>query len=548
MTHKEPKFPRSVTAAVLLLCALPGALNLLGADFATARAPFEPQEYSLAGAAERTELFYGALRGAFVFSLLEWTGFCIALVTVTFAFVHYFLTRDIVTPIVGTALFFSGSLDAFLILAADLVTEPAARDAQFVPFIWTVSRTINAMIVVVGTTPFLWRTRPPALRGLRYILLVGVLCALASFALVRYCARLEALPRLPFVGPAFIHRPLDLVPLALYLLAAGIVLPRFYKRRRSLFARGLQVSILPHVVAQLYAVGSQELYDNAFNVASALKIVGYLVPLVGLLVDYSHSYRAQAALRAAQEELRVAHEIQRNLLPADAPRLAGWDLAGECRFAEEIGGDYFDYLPLPDGSLRVVVADVSGHDPGASLLMANTRAYLRALSQSALPLEETAARLNEFLCHDAAGRRFVTLAMCQFTPSGELAPAEQGSGFEYTAAGQTVYVWRAELGLETLETTGMPLGVSPEVRPGCRRIGKMARGDVVLLATDGLWEATDPEGMQFGIDRVADVLRAQQGAPAARILEALIGAVRQFSQTATFKDDVTAVVVVRESA
>jgi serine phosphatase RsbU (regulator of sigma subunit) len=541
MTLKEPKFPRSMTAAVLLLCALPAALNLLGVDFSTARAPFEPQEYSLAAEAERTALFYGALRGAFVFSLLEWTGFCIALVTVTFSFVHYFLTRDIITPIVGTALFFSGSLDAFLVLAADLVTEPSARDAQFVPFIWTVSRTINAMIVVAGTTPFLWRSRSPALRGVRYILLVGVLCALASFALVRFCARLDELPRLPFVGPEFIHRPLDLIPLALYLLAAGIVLPRFYKRRRSLFARGLQVSILPHVVAQLYAVSSQELYDNAFNVASALKIVGYLVPLVGLLIDYSRSYQAQAALRVAEEELRVAHEIQRNLLPAAAPPLAGWDLAGQCRFAEEIGGDYFDYLPLPDGSLRVVVADVSGHDPGASLLMANTRAYLRALSQSALPLEETVARLNEFLCHDAAGRRFVTLAMCQFAPS------RKGSGFEYTAAGHTIYVCRREGRLDTLETTGLPLGVSSERPPGCRHVGDVGRGEIVLLATDGLWETTDPQGTPFGIDRVADVLRSQQGAPAAHILDALFTVLREFCQSPALKDDVTAVVVVRTS-
>jgi hypothetical protein len=537
MTSKEAKFPRSIAWSVVVLCALPPALNLLGADFSTIHAPFDPQQYSLAGAGERTALFYDTLRGAFVFTLLEWTAFCIALVTVTFSFVHYFLARDIITPIVGTALFFSGSLDAFLVLAANLVTEPAAEHDQLVPLVWTISRTINAMIVVVGTAPFLWRSPRATLHGLRYILLVGLLCALASFAVVRYCARLEEAPRLPFAGPAFVHRPLDLVPLAFYLLAAGIVLPRFYRKHRSLFARGLQVSILPHVVAQLYAISSQDLYDNAFNIASALKIVGYLVPLIGLLVDYSQSYQAQAALRAAQEELRVAHDIQRHLLPARPPSLAGWDIAGECRFAEEIGGDYFDYLPLDDGALRIVVADVSGHDPGASLLMANTRAYLKALSHTALDLATTVRELNEFLCRDAGGRRFVTLLACQFAPGAD--------GFQYVAAGHAGYLWNPDGTLRTLETTGIPLGVSTDRSPEVRQVSGLAAGSAVLLATDGLWEAADPEGSQFGLQRVAQALRQNQGRPAHAALAAIFNALRQFCQSKVFKDDVTAVVVSR---
>src|SRR5262249_11288742 len=149
--------------------------------------------------------------------------------------------------------------------------------------------------------------------------------------------------------PQFIRRPLDLIPFVAYLLVAGIVLPRLYRQHRSVFVRGLQVSILPHVVSQLYAVTSAELYDNAFNVARALKIIGYLVPLIGLLLDYTRAYQAHAALLAAEEQLHIAREIQLRLLPASRPQLAGWSIAGRCAFAEAIGGDYFDYLPLPDG-------------------------------------------------------------------------------------------------------------------------------------------------------------------------------------------------------
>src|SRR5690606_15050972 len=92
--------------------------------------------------------------------------------------------------------------------------------------------------------------------------------------------------------------------------------------------------------------------------------------------------------------------------------------AGRCAFAEEIGGDYFDYLPLPDGRVRVVVGDVSGHDPAASLLMANARAYLRAVNSPTTDLTAMLKLVNRFLCDDAQGRRFVTMFVCELSPQG----------------------------------------------------------------------------------------------------------------------------------
>jgi len=532
------RFPQSVTWTVLLLCAAPPLLNLLGVNFGTSVERFDTVDYELLAGPQQITLLYAALRGAFVFTLLEWTAFCIALVTVTISFVQYFLTRDLITPIIGTALFFSGCVDAFMVLAANQITVQVTDLNNFIPWVWTLSALLNSLIVVAGTLPFLWSNQTTkANRGVRYTLLAGILCALLSYAFVYAFARVEKYPTILSALPEFVHRPLDLIPLVAYMLSAGIVLPRLYRRMRSLFARGLQVSILPHVVSQLYAVGSAELYDNAFNVASALKIVGYLVPLVGLLVDYTRAYQAHAALRIAEEQLHLAREIQLRLLPSVAPQVPNWNIAGRCAFAEAIGGDYFDYLTLPDGRVRIVVADVSGHDPGASLLMANARAYLRAVNDPQLELSEMIQQVNRFLCDDAQGRRFVTLFACELRPdSSAMGYVGCGHAALLISGGQT----------KSLDATGMPLGVTPDYRLESKRIDQLGAGDLLILSTDGLTEAKSPTGAMLGRAGVIELLGKAPPNTSAEIVSLLFKGVRQFTGRPTFEDDVTVVAALRQ--
>ncbi|MBL8849073.1 MAG: PP2C family protein-serine/threonine phosphatase, partial [Planctomycetaceae bacterium] len=410
---------------------------------------------------------------------------------------------------------------------------------QFTPWVWMLSRLFNSIIVVAGTLPFLWTARRAQTnRGVRYTLLTGILCALMSFAVVKICTRVEEFPVILSAMPGFVHRPLDLIPLVAYLLAAGIVLPRLYRLHRSLFTRGLQVSILPHVVSQIYAVGSEHLFDNAFYVASALKIVGYLVPLIGLLVDYTRAYQAQAALLAAEEQLNLAREIQLRLLPATAPQVAGWNIAGRCEFAEAIGGDYFDYLPLPDGRLRIVVADVSGHDPGASLLMANARAYLRAVTRPDVDLAAAIQQVNRFLCDDAHGRRFVTMFICEVAPGGDRV--------NYIGCGHAALLYSSSGECRPLDATGMPLGVTSDYKLEARIVSDLKAGDLLLLSTDGLTEAASRSGAMLGRDGVTSLLQSSNRRGSADVVEALFSGVHQFTERSAFQDDVTVVAVVRQ--
>ncbi len=423
------KFPRGWTWIVVGTTALPAVCNLCGVQFSASDINFSIAAYQIATPQERTDMLYRAVEGTFVHSLLEWTAASVAMLTAVLACVHYSLRKDLMTPIIGTALCFAGMIDVFHTLAGMHLIGSVADPAEFEPFTWTISRFFHATILVLGTAPLAFRRSPESPQhGVRFIALSAVLFGLAAYALIIICASVPVLPRAVQATP-ILKRPWALLPLGMYLLAGGITLPRLYRRYPSLFARGLQVSVIPHVVSQLYAAFDYtHPFDNGANVASFLKIVGYCVPLAGLMFDYANASKAQAQLVAAREQLNMAHDIQMSLLPRTPPRIHGFEISGECRFAETVGGDFFDFVPLGDfdGELQsrplqqglisdaktswlTTVADVSGHDPGAAMLMANTRAYLRALAQQSHDPAVILSRLNRFVSQDVDSRRFVTM-------------------------------------------------------------------------------------------------------------------------------------------
>src|SRR5581483_10317530 len=118
-----------------------------------------------------------------------------------------------------------------------------------------------------------------------------------------------------------------------------------------------------------------------------------------------------------REEIRLARQIQQKLFPAPALPLPGFDVSGVSHPAEATGGDYFDYLPLPDGSLGVVIGDVSGHGFGPALLMAELRAYLRAFLLSRADVGEIVGLLNRALADDAPEGYFATLLLARLDPA-----------------------------------------------------------------------------------------------------------------------------------
>ena len=436
MTEESVRLPQRIIWVVVVLSALPGLLQLCGANLSVESLQLTaPDSVETLVADDEDAMLLQIFAGSFVHTFLEWTAFCIALFTAVFAFVHFYLRRDVTTPAIGTALFFAGMIDAFHTLAADgLIGTVADRD-QFIAFTWSISRTFHVCILIAGTAPFLWGTRSlnrsQSTHGVRFILLVAFMYGLLAYMIIYLCAT-SVLPTAIYPDRV-IPRPWDAIPLLLYLLAGGIIFPRFHKMQPSLFSSGLIVSVIPHVAAQAHAAfGSTQVFDGHANAASALKIVAYIVPLMGLLLDYTRAHKAEAELLATQQQLQMARRIQQGLLPQSAPSIEGFDLAGASRPAEAIGGDYFDFIPMRHGKLGVVIADVSGHEIGTALVVAQTHSYLRALANSHDDAGAINTDLNRFLAHDVRDRMFVSVFFAQLDPAAHK--------FTYAAAGHEAYL------------------------------------------------------------------------------------------------------------
>ncbi len=247
---------------------------------------------------------------------------------------------------------------------------------------------------------------------------------------------------------------------------------------------------------------------------------------------------AERALLAQEEEFRIAREVQQQLFPAGPPMLPGYDIAGASRPAAATGGDYFDFIPTPKGRLLVVVGDVTGHGLGPALLMAATRAYLRALVLTDQSFEDILARARQLLIEDLGFDHFITLLFA------ELDPAE-GIWKFINAGHPTGYVFDAEGRIRAEKVSGTPaLGIDrDEERLVPERI-VLGKGDLVLLLTDGVTEARSAAGEEFSEERALEIVRRERAKPAAEIIQALMNEVRRFSvPDSPNQDDMTAVIV-----
>ncbi len=242
------------------------------------------------------------------------------------------------------------------------------------------------------------------------------------------------------------------------------------------------------------------------------------------------------------EELRIARQIQQKLFPAAPLPLAGFDISGASYPAEATGGDYFDYIPFRDGSLGVVIGDVSGHGFGPALLMAEARAYLRTFVMMHTDIAQIVSLLNRALANDVLEGRFATLLLAQLQP--------QTRSFTYVSAGHpTGYVLNSQGAVKTpLPSTHMPLAILPETSFTAVAPIVLEPGEGVLLLTDGIVEAHSPDEDLFGVERALETVRANWNLTARQVLDHLYGAVRTFCGVSTQLDDMTAIVIKVDSA
>ena len=312
-------------------------------------------------------------------------------------------------------------------------------------------------------------------------------------------------------------------PALLQLKAAGI------KLAVPLVSQGELIGVLnlgARLSEQVYSSDDRRLLDNlAAQAAPALR-VGQLV----------REQEAEAVERERVEhELEVARLIQQNFLPKELPDLPGWDVAAFYRPAREVGGDFYDVIPLPDGRVAFVVGDVTDKGIPAALVMSATRSVLRASAQRLIEPGAVLERVNEHLCPDMPEKMFVT---CLYgvldVASGLLRFANAGHDLPYVKTPDGVLELRAR---------GMPLGLLPGMEYEEREI-VLAPGDSVLLHSDGIVEAHDPQRGMFGFPRLKETVAAS-GAGQALIDRVLADVAAFTGPDAEQEDDITMVTLVR---
>jgi serine phosphatase RsbU (regulator of sigma subunit) len=194
-----------------------------------------------------------------------------------------------------------------------------------------------------------------------------------------------------------------------------------------------------------------------------------------------------------EQELRVAQRIQQASLPKEVPTLEGWKLSPFYQPAREVGGDFYDFLELPNGHLGVVVGDATGKGVPAALVMSTTCGMLRAVALSVDSPGEVLERVNEALSSRIPANMFVTCFYCILEPeSGRLLYANAGHDLPYLRQGGAA---------EELRARGMPLGLMPGISYEEKEITLQA-GDSALFYSDGLVEAHNPQREMFGFPRL----------------------------------------------
>lgn len=263
---------------------------------------------------------------------------------------------------------------------------------------------------------------------------------------------------------------------------------------------------------------------------------------LGALSD--HFNRMTAGLRERYElrrSLDLAREVQQSLLPAANPAVEGLDVAGKSIYCDETGGDYFDFLKKEEGGhdkLAVVIGDVSEHGIPSALLMATARAFIRQRSALSGSIASVVSDVNQQLTRDVEDTgRFVTL----FYLLIDLRRRQ----LRWVRAGHDpaiLYEPQTDR-FEELGGEGLAMGVNENWNYQEYEKSGLCGGQIVLLGTDGLWEAQNPDGEMFGKEPIYEIIRRHASADAQHILDAVIEELTRFQKSMQCTDDITLIVI-----
>ncbi|SMF20888.1 Signal transduction histidine kinase [Alteromonadaceae bacterium Bs31] len=263
------------------------------------------QQLELLPESDRINNLYLYMLGPQLHTLMEWCAILCAFFTAAIAFSHFRLTGNMVTPVIGLSLVFAALMDIFHSITAARLLDTVSHSEILVPFSWVAARTFNAFIILIAVSSLLllhgrvkWASVSKLFMGLCLVFFV------LGYLVIQWCISSDSVPKSIYPND-LVKRPFDVIPLVVYIFAGAFIFPKFKKRFPSIFADSLILSVVPAIALELHMVfGSGALFDSHFNAAHFLKVVFYLVPAIGLLLDYYNTYYKD---RAKTEQLHATY-------------------------------------------------------------------------------------------------------------------------------------------------------------------------------------------------------------------------------------------------
>src|SRR5205809_5438449 len=267
------------------------------------------------------------------------------------------------------------------------------------------------------------------------------------------------------------------------------------------------------------------------------KILNKLAVEAGNVLERVEMIKSIEQRKKLELELTLAEETQRTLLPQTFPKVQNLNLHAFSKPTRYVGGDFYDFVELETGELAGVLADVSGKGISASLLSSMLLGCLQMQLRAGLPIDEAINRLNRFLCEKSSSSRFVTMFL--FTLSSE------GSGRFISAGHNPTYLFRAATGeIEEIGSNNMIVGAFSFVSYQSNVL-QLHKGDVLVVYSDGLTEAENPQGEMLGEERVKAIIRAEAPSGSKNLKGKLLEGIQNFTMGRSQTDDITIVIVER---
>ncbi|MBZ0299842.1 MAG: SpoIIE family protein phosphatase [Anaerolineae bacterium] len=311
-----------------------------------------------------------------------------------------------------------------------------------------------------------------------------------------------------------------------------------YRPGQSIIMRGLRAILCAPMLVKERLVGVVYV-DTAMRTGTFSEADRDLLMAVagqaGIAIENARLYAVAVEKGRLERELQMAREIQQALIPSRLPVYGGYELAATWQAAREMAGDFYDVFHLADGSLGVVIADVSDKGAGAALFMAVSRSFIRSYAYAGLSPVQTLSQANDLIVEDSDSGMFVTAYYSVFYPDGRCTGVNaghnppilyrhEGGHMEFLARGGRAIGWFKNNPLEAVEV-------------------ELQRGDVLVYYTDGLTEAENEAGNAYGPERLEAVVRYAAEQSASAIRDAIVGDVNAFCGEFPLLDDLTLVVI-----